>query len=235
MIKTTPLERDLGKHGFVVAYRDDIAGEIVFVRRRSRNVFDRLSLHLSVGDKTASVGAEISIVPGRTALKSLCIHRCLVAIASDKARGITPLPNDEAIRSLFERIRDFGPGECERLADEELDNLLQETATARAAAEKYLGLIEVCGEANITNRVLPDAQREIDRICQQRFVRIPNGERYYRLALQTIAVGCGDVEENDKWLVGRDADTAGDRGLMIRLQLMASRLASERGWELQVL
>ena len=230
MVTTTPLEQDLGSHRFVVSYQDEVSGEIVFVRPRCKQAFDRIRLNFGNNSETASVGAEISIVPGRTALKSLCIHRCLVSVATDTKRGITPLPNDDEVRKLFARIVEVAPGECDKLANEELEGLLDTTATARRAAKKYIDLIEKLGAEQIANKVSPKAQAEISRIRKQRFVCIPNGEHHYVVALQAIAVGCAEIEGDGSWLMGRDADSWDDRELMVRLQIIASRLAGERGW-----
>ncbi|MEZ6128793.1 MAG: hypothetical protein R3C59_08935 [Planctomycetaceae bacterium] len=234
MMTTTPLEMNLSTHGFVVAYRDDEVNEIVFVRKRMGEAFDRVRLNFSDNEKAASAGVEISIVPGRTALKSLCVHRCLIEVATDAERGISQIHDDASLRALFARISEVAPSKCDILARDELARLLQETSAGRNAATKYLKLIEEFGVDTIVDRVTTSAQTEIARIQQHRFVCIPNGEDYYSLALQAIAVGCGQIEGDENWLVGRDADTSADRELMIRLQIMASRLAVETGWELQV-
>lgn len=233
MMTTTILEEVLPRHGFVVAYRDDLASEIVFVRRRNCEAFDRIRLCFSNGGRVASVGVEVSVVPGRTALKSLCIHQCLVEVATDPVRGISEIPDEESLLSLFARIDYVAPNKCDLLAQQELEGLLSETVAARDAAKKYLELVDELGVSAIADSVSEQGRTEIERIRQQRYVCIPSGDDYYETALRAIAVGCGSIEGDEHWLEGRDADTWDDRELMKRLQIMASRLAGESGWELR--
>lgn len=228
---TTTLEKVLGTHGFVIAYRDEVVNEIVFLRKRKCEAFDRIRLNFSDEGKTASVGVEISIVPGRTALKPLCVHQCLTDVATDPRSGISQVHDDESLLSLFTRIGKTAPARCDLLAQQELEGLLRETSAARDAAAKYLKLIEELGVDTIAHHASKSAHAEIERIQKQRLVCIPNGDNYYDIALQAIAVGCGDIEGDENWLAGRDADAWDDRELMKRLQIMASRLAGEFGWE----
>lgn len=232
MIDTTALEKDLYDEAFAVAFREHHNAGVVLVRRRGTVAFDRIRLAFFDDGKAASAGVEISVVPGRTALKSLCVHRCLIEVATNKELGITPLVGPDGQRLFFKQIRDVASRQCDVLARDALDGLLQQTERARIASTRYLDLISLLGEHGISKRVSAMGQREIDRIRQQQFVCIPNGSHFYVLALQAIVVGCGEIEGDDQWLVGKNADSQTERELMMRLQIMASRLAGERGWDL---
>lgn len=232
MRNTRSLERFFEMHGFVVSYKDPVIGELVFVRRRTEEAFDRVSIKLSQGELFSTAGVEVSIVPGRTALKSLCIYRTLAEASDDGKSGSSSIKGVREFPAFLGRVSQYAIEKVDQLAHDDLAGLLSRTMVARKASQSYLKLIDSLGEGTIADRVPNDLREEIDRILQENIVCIPNGQQFYALALQAIAVGCGEIEGDNRWLVGRNADTADDRSLMVRLQIMASRLAKETGWDL---
>ena len=125
----------------------------------------------------------------------------------------------------------MAPLELTSLREAEGKDLLEETAPARAAADAYLALIDHLGAKRIASMLSPRNEIEIKRIFEQSFVCIPGGYPVYLLSWQAIAIGCKTIEGDEEWIVGRDADSWEDRELMIRLQIMASRLSGEIGWD----
>lgn len=232
IISIKALETQLSLLGFGVSYHEGDTGETVFVRRTGAHSFHRVSTKSNRSGTALSAGIEISIVPGRTALKSLCIYRPLTCVAADRESCTTPINSENDVCSFIERVVENAPHEVEILAKNELNRLLSNTFAAREASEKYLAMIDELGNDEINSVMSTNVAAEIDRIKQQRYVMIPDGAHFYDLALKAIAFGCDKIEGDPNWLHGRDADAWDDRELMIRLQFMASRLANENGWNL---
>ncbi len=229
MIRASELATLLASDGFQLVYEDGQAMEFVLARPVGE-LFERIRVSHGNAGATVTVGAEIAIVPGRTALKGLCIHRCLVELASDQSTGWTTLNNERSADAFIERIHLEAPKACRNLVDEAGTELLTATRAARNKSSQYLAILERVGTNRMREQISERGQAEVNRIMQQRIVCIPEGRVFYEVALQTIACYCGEVENDADWLRGRDADSMSDRELMIRLQIIASRLAREQGW-----
>ncbi len=67
--------------------------------------------------------------------------------------------------------------------------------------------------------------------CKQRIVVIPNGVVWYEAAALAVAIYQNEVERQADRFDGKRADDPHDRGLMLRLQVLASHLAHEPGWD----
>ena len=93
----------LENSGFFLSYEDKDASEVVFARLGGDELFDRIRVSYDIGrlGMAASAGVELSIVPGRTALKSLCVHRSLVKAATDVERGLTLFTDAESVEFFF--------------------------------------------------------------------------------------------------------------------------------------
>ena len=64
----------------------------------------------------------------------------------------------------------------------------------------------------------------------QRVQLIPNAAAAYEAACLLIVRKLEEVEPEHSYMLALDADNLRDRAIMLRLQLLASPLASERGW-----
>lgn len=229
MIIATDFAHRLASNGFELSYDDKESMEFVFSRFVGE-LFQRIRVNHGDAGRVVTVGAEIAIVPGRTALKGLCIHRSLVELASNKKTGWTTLANKQSAVDFSERVEKEAPKACALLASECGAKLLASTREAREKSKRYLELLKQHATSKINGQLNDRDLKEVGRIMQQPIVCIPNGHLYYERALQAIARCCGEVEKDPNWLVGRDADSSADRELMFRLQIISSRLACEPGW-----
>jgi hypothetical protein len=73
---------------------------------------------------------------------------------------------------------------------------------------------------------------EASRVMSRSIICIPEGRIFYQVAALAISIRAAQVEGDKNWLAGREPNTWEweDRGLIVRLQIMASKLVCEPGW-----
>ena len=88
--------------GFNIAYIESDVTTVVYIRRNELGIFERLVVLR--GTKRSkppveiiSAGVECSIVPGRTALKGLCIQKHLMVL-SEEQQGWSEVRTDDQVR-----------------------------------------------------------------------------------------------------------------------------------------
>ncbi|MDX1962864.1 MAG: hypothetical protein SFX18_06915 [Pirellulales bacterium] len=211
------------EHGFALSFFEPRCMQFVITRAITNSHFERINFHHNIrGDKIAA-GLELTIVPGRTALKGLGYYRSFIEAAQDKLTGYSSLDSkadrsafiDRCEKEYFSAIKQFA-GDC-------LTILLDNSKNARNAAAKYLEY-----HPNVTYTF--NINEQVNRILNQQVVCIPNGELCYKQAIALIAQYCGVVEGDPNWLTKRTVYSH-KRELMVRVQIMASRIANEPGWE----
>src|SRR5207253_10387517 len=116
------------------------------------------------------------------------------------------------------------------------DDLLSRTNEARTAATKYLARCYAAGStpeemlSKLTSQADESQLRETNRLMNRCIIWTADAQVFYHVAAVAISLFVGEEEGNEDWLVGREADGGEDRGLLIRLQVMASKLGCEPGW-----
>jgi hypothetical protein len=186
------------------------------------------------------VGAsvECAIVPGWTVLKGLAESVCLIDVAGDPESGWSTISHKEETMAWEASLALHGPRRAMEMSALSGGRPLSQTHDARAAAARYLAKLPRSFDVqHVTGSLRMIATKsqvaEADRVIRSPIICIPDGRRYYETAALLIAIYSDEVEACPGWLNGRDPDSATDRGLMTRLQFMASVLACEPGWEKQ--
>jgi hypothetical protein len=231
----------LGQHGFQLAYFDEGWSQFVSIRKQAPELFSGISIRQGwerggkLGD-IVSASVRCAISPGRTALKGMAEVKCLFEVASDRETGSTTLVGAEDALQWEAKLIAIAPSRAAAFADQVGEELLSKTSEARTAAKKYLERCQSAGSTTeeMLSRLKSQADenqlREAKRILGQSIIWNENQQVFYEIAALAISLFVGEVEGDEKWLVGREADSGTDRGLLIRTQLMASKLMGEPGW-----
>jgi hypothetical protein len=234
----------LGSQGFQFAYSEEEWSSFVLVRAHTNCLFEQIRIGQGsqrggrVGDQVEA-GVQCAIVPGRTALKGMAEYVPLTEIASDVHTGWTKLVTQAEAIAWESKLIEAAPIRATELANQVGDALLSRTGEARGAANQYLARCAAVGSTpqEMLNKLTSQADQfmlhEAKRIVSRPIVCIPDGALFYQVAALAISLFSEEIEGDKNWLVGREPDAASeeDRGLMVRLQVMASRLACEPGWK----
>ncbi|MCA9026489.1 MAG: hypothetical protein KDA86_14880 [Planctomycetaceae bacterium] len=234
--------------GFNIAYIESDVTTVVYIRRNELGIFERLVVLR--GTKRSkppveiiSAGVECSIVPGRTALKGLCIQKHLMVL-SEEQQGWSEIRTDDQVRHWQSAFVAIAPEAVREYASEVGPELLDKTAAARIAVSKYLRKLTPLSAESINaenvhgvlEKLFPDATEEhiesMNKVMKYPMIMIEDGKSLYETVVLAIVRFCDEVESQRNWLdmhpiAGRD------RELMVRIQLMASLLAPEVGWPLR--
>jgi hypothetical protein len=236
------IEGTLKHAGFRLSYFSNTSGETFLARRAAPSLFEGVSVgrstqSLTDGQNFDLVGTSVycSIVPGRTALKGLAIAEFLPLPSCDR-NGSAPIRSeDDGVRWLGE-LAAAAPVAATESRRRHGEALLASTAEVRETAESYMRQIpkdQNIAQCVATLRSQASNQQRDAAVewCKQRIVVIPNGVAFYEAAALAIAIYQDEVERQVSRFVGKRADDPHDRGLMLRLQVLASHLAHEPGWE----
>jgi hypothetical protein len=227
--------------GFEVGFIEQGASHAVFVRKHADGLFARMSIDQGfqrggrVGDL---VGASVAcaITPGRTALKGMAEVLCLTEIASEPETGWTALADKAAGLEWESKFCAVAPTRANEFAARVGPTLLASTKQARDASNQYLERCRLFGPTtqemllSMKARMSGRQESECQRIMKRPIICIPNGKEFYDVAVHAIALYAGEVEGDPHWFEGKKPDFDDDRGPMIRLQFIASKLAMEPGW-----
>lgn len=237
MLSVSKLSREvksaLAPSGFELSYFDDT--EIVMFSLQESSLFHRIRVSLFTSGEQLAAGVELSVVPGRTALKSLCIHECLME-AAENSDGTTAIRDSDQLDRFLDRLISWGPTKCNDLERREGLRLKASTQAARLACSKYLerlqGPVGPNAHSSRTDCSVvtePLNEKEVNRILAEWIQCIPDATGVYRDVVQIIVRECDDVEGVRGWIENRRANSASDRELMMRIQILASILAREPG------
>jgi len=240
IINPDRIKTALAGEDFQLAYFCEATWDIVYYRKRSPSLFERIAIHQGwrrgqqMG-QVVSASVECSIVPGRTALKGMAEVSCITEIASDAGRGSTVLESSTDARTWEDALIAVGPARASSFAGEVGAALLEETKDDRCAVQRYEQIITIDRDLNelrqtLRSRASPEQQSVVDQILKCRIRWIPEGRIYYELAALTVVLCAADVGPTVRWYVGLDPED-GRNALGRQLQILASRFANEPGWD----
>jgi hypothetical protein len=226
--------------GFELAFFNKISYEIDFVRRFSRDLFERIEIHQGYqrgGKKGDVVSASVacSIVPGETFLKGMGETRCLTEIAAEPD-GWTFLSGKADAEKWEDQLARVGPQQAHAMCVEHGPRIASSTLAVRDLGR---GCLESCRKlaaspkellAAINSQAQGWQLEEWKRILRCRVPVFPNEDLFHEIAVLAIVVHSGKLKGDARWFVGKDPDSAEDRELMILIQFMASILAGEPAW-----
>ena len=199
------------------------------MRRSTRSVTDTQIIDF--------VGTSVycCVVPGRTALKGLAVADFLRLPSCDH-RGSAPILGEGEAASWLGELAAAAPLAATEVRLRHGESLLASTAEIRDAAERYMQRIPL--DLDIAQCIVALRSQASDQQraaaaewCKQRIVVIPNGVVWYEAAALAVAIYQNEVERQADRFDGKRADDPHDRGLMLRLQVLASHLAHEPGWD----
>jgi hypothetical protein len=236
------METLMKNHGYVLGYKCVISKETVFVRRSTfdPNIFERLKLHVGKVPGTRKLtafwaNAEASIVPGYSAVKGVCENQFIAGLPFSGARG-TSILDDNVKKRLWEAaLADRLPVEISILLKKRGRMLLDETSELRRACVLYY---EALDDRTLMHLISEVKMRfgtrgalVIEKLPGFPVVTIPNQVRSYQMALALICLNGAAVEGDNEIGFGNPYE---DRELFLRLQVLASRIANEVGWNLSI-
>jgi hypothetical protein len=161
---------------------------------------------------------------------------CLSEIAGDPETGWTSLAGSADALQWEAKLIATAPDRAAALAERVGGDLLSRTSEARNAATKYLERCRAAGSTidemlrQLKSQARERQLREANRVLSRSIIWEANQQVFYEVAALAISLFVREVEGDENWLVGREADSVTDRGLLIRTQLMASKLMGETGW-----
>jgi len=133
-MKEKRLELLLKVQGYSLAY-SNATGEVLFVRRcpHMHELFERLSVH---GSRDSISGrwnafwsaAELSIVPGCSAVKEICKSRTVTGLPFASSRSTSILNDDDMAKAWEMALAEGLPDVRKKLLEEEAENLKRSTS-----------------------------------------------------------------------------------------------------------
>lgn len=235
------LSETLAASGFMLSYFSEWTHDIVFVKSFSGGLFERIMIRQGYeqggrpGD-FVSASVQCSIVPGRTFLKGMGQHRCVVEVAEGTRRGSTRLRNEAEARAWEARVGSIVPGQAELFRIEHGPAILSSTQAVR---ELGLKCLEACrgvassptqAVALLESRAEAWQLQEYRRIMEAPIPVVPDGRAWYQFAVLAIVLYSGPLKGDARWFVGKKPDSWTDRELMILIQFMVSVASGEPGW-----
>ena len=239
-IEPNRIEQCLAYSGFRLSYYSPTSGETFLARRVEQSLFEYVHVGRAIQEHDDGTVADLmsefvgcSVVPGRTALKGLAIAEYLpLPTLSDAHIG-----NEEDARRWLEEFAAAAPSKARAARQRHGESLLTSTREIRQVAADYLWRLPNRESSSVSDhleflrsKASPRQQAEAQCWCKQRVIVIPGGERIYEAAALLIAIHQDEVEHSPSLFDGKRADDICDRGLMLRLQLLASHIACEPGW-----
>jgi hypothetical protein len=136
------VEQVLGERGFSLSYIDHASGELAFFKPclHHSGLFERVYIQVS-GRKpklVASAGVGIACVRGRFSWRGLAERFCVLAVATNKARGQAELKTEDAWRAWLTRFNDLIPSQMLEAREKFVTLLEERTIHARNASQRYL-------------------------------------------------------------------------------------------------
>jgi hypothetical protein len=233
--------RALQHASFRLSYFSESSGLTVVARRVRPDLFERVGVSRATqrqgGRELDRVSAFVqsSVVPGRTAVKGLAVSEHLPLPSCD-VRGHSTVSNENDASRWLEEVSATAPTAASAARLRYGEALLAATSQLREAGDAYMQRLPAGKSMTAVLEVLrlqaTDSQHaEAVAWKQDRICLIPNGGVWYEAACLLIAIYQDQVENPPARFLGRRADDAQDRELMLRLQYLASRIANEAGWQ----
>ena len=134
----------LKPQGFVVGRRSEIENSFSFVRfDRRPELFQSVTVRC-LGKQSDTVVGWVAVAVTRNLLiKGLGEMRVLEEIAREKERGVTVIRNSTEALEWENELSSVGPRRAEDLVSEVGSAILAKTESARAAAAKYVGMLDL--------------------------------------------------------------------------------------------
>jgi hypothetical protein len=241
IIPPEQISHQLAETGFRFSYFSSNSGNTVLARRVGPSLFERVSVSRGRQRQDrgwidrVSADVQCTVVPGWTAVKGLGVSEYLRLPSSDATGHSTILEKAAAFRWVAE-LATAAPAAAVAARIGSGAAILESTSVLRSNCEAYLSKVPpgtAMSERVDRLRAQATAQQrsESDAWRTQKVVIIPDGAIWYEAACLLIAIHQDDVEGERGRFVGKRADDIQDRGLMLRLQYLASRLANEPGWD----
>jgi len=232
MFSTRRLSHALSSCGFFLASRSETDARFVRANVQWR-IFEQVYIGAGKpqGGKWGDVsGADVSIAltPGpftspKGMAEAICLSNWAPTESEEKAIAWERLVTGTALAKIDDLLGTHG------------DELLERTADARAAVERYLAILDrhltvAQMIADLTDGATADELAEAHRLSRTTgFIGLP--ERHcYDLVSLLISRRATDIETSPTRFWGKDPYAVPE--LNWRCQLLASRLYPERGWEL---
>ena len=185
------LARSLNSSGFVLGDYDRHPTEIMFVRKGSLELFERIEVYRAhqrdFSGFFAGAGVDCSVVPGRTALKGLAEWESLTVAGSDTEGGWTPIANKADFDRWTERLVEVAPIQARDFAERVGPQLLVSTQAARKATRGYLERCARFGSLEETTAALEaiaggSQVKKAQNMIRAPIIYIPNGKMVYYVA-----------------------------------------------------
>jgi hypothetical protein len=150
----------------------------------------------------------------------------LAELGEDPQRGWTIIEDDAKARQWEARLAEVGPVRAREWADARGPQLLQETAQAREAANKYLSLLEPTMNLQLQLEALKNASNKRVFEEAERLSACPifgdgaETELAYRIACQAILLHSEEVEAWSYF----GHDPMNDTRLLERIEILADKL-----------
>lgn len=224
-------------------WTDDVTTEIRFIRpAQVVSCFEHLGFQSTASDYQIRTYARLTIVPGATQWKGMFVDR-LISPPEKKEFG-PRIGNKAEKRQWLEWVVSRAPTIVERLRIDEAENLLGRTEHAREAGCFYLATLKLPIEnlvafADGQSSVMTKRQRSAaTKMLRTGLITLPYSTQpeedlaiaAYKIAVNVIvaSVEAGD----DRVPFTADQDPYRDDDLAWCLQIMASRIYGELGWNL---
>jgi hypothetical protein len=237
---TTKITAALKDLRYCLSY-ESAGGRTVYARRIDEWMFERL--YVGRGTRrtdtrtveTLDASVECSIVPGRTAVKGLCINEFL-PIATGERSGYTLIDSERRFDAWLSEFCNAAPVMANEVRRKHGEKLLADTAPIRQAATSYLSRIPQSVDLGLPTNSLraqasPDQLAKLEKWMREPIILIPNGSVFYEIACLLILLNEQDVESAPKNFENCVINDRENRDLMLRIQILASRVANEVGWD----
>jgi len=239
-MNTSRLKNLIEKQGYALGYRCSVSKETLLVRPCSDlpELFERVVINKSkspVSNRWNAFAAsvELSVVPGYSAVKGICETQFVSDLPFSGTRGTSILVEDDMAniweKALLERL----PQEQAKLLKEKGQALFRATDDLRRACRSYYAMFERLGRLEdsldkIKGQLDHHQIEAVERLPRYPVVTIPNQVISFQIAIGLICLYGKTVESQGEPL--RLLDPYEDRRLFLRLQVLASRIAGEIGW-----
>jgi hypothetical protein len=226
-VRQKRLEAVLRQHGFAYGPESRTSDDLIFTRPSHVAGLIESIIVGCQGKRGEAVYANVGVaVTRQVAYKVLGDVQHLLELDENNFRNWTIIEDDAKARQWEARLAKIGPVRAKEWADARGPQLLQETAEARGAVNKYLSLLPpaktpeqlLAALKNAGNRQIVDEAERLSA-CPI-FADGPDTELAYRVACHAIVRHSEEVE--GKSYFGQNP--MNDSALQDRIQILADRL-----------
>jgi hypothetical protein len=232
IVRQNRLLNMLREHGFACGPESRTSNDLIFTRpSHIESLFESIIVG-GQGKRGEAVSAEVGVAVTKWVMyKALGDVKFLDELGEDPQRGWTIIKDDSKARHWEARLAEVGPVRAKEWADARGPRLLQETAQARAAADKYLTLLEPMNDLEQKLVALKKASSEPIAEEAERlsacpiFGDGPDAELAYRVACHVILSHSEEVD--GQCYFGRVP--MNDPPLLERIEILADKLLHGAG------